>query len=219
MTVKHTYTSTAPPRNGVVDSTAWNADHTYNAWDDLRVEPVVRGTAGANTPAFEKWLDDSAGTSRGVWLYSFDDSATNKEVFFNMQTPHGWDGTAVSLHVHWIGAVDDTDAAPRWGLEYAWKDIGEVFADTTIIYTTGGNITPAGTDTGVTAFKHYLSEFPDIEPGATANGLSSILIGRLFRDSADNGDTYNATGAKCGLLYIDAHYRMDQPGSAEEYVK
>ena len=47
------------------------------AWDDLRVEPVAR-TTGANAPKFEKWYDDAAGTSRGVYLYSFDDAATNK---------------------------------------------------------------------------------------------------------------------------------------------
>jgi len=188
-------------------------------WDDLRVEPVAR-TTGANAPAFEKWLDDSGGTSRGVYLYSFDDAVggSEKEVFFSMQMPHGWDGGEIHLHVHWIGAVDDTTAAPRWGLEYAWKDVGQVFGDTTIVYSDGSNYTETGTDADVTALKHYISKFSALTPGTSADGISSVLIGRLFRDSADAGDTYNAAGAKCGLLYIDAHYQLARIGSTDEYT-
>jgi hypothetical protein len=219
MSVTHTYVSTAPAVSGKVDSVAWNAEHTYQAWDDLRIEPVVRGVAGANTPAFEKWYDDAAGSSRGVWLYSFDDSTSEKEVFFTMQMPHSWDGSPVYLHVHWVGAVDDTTAAPRWGLEYAWQDIGQVFADSTIVYTDGSNYADAGAEANVTANKHYISKFAAIDPTSAANGISSILIGRLFRNSSADTDTYNATGAKCGLLYIDAHYQLDAPGSEQEYIK
>jgi hypothetical protein len=29
----------------------------------------------------------------------------------------------------------------------------------------------------------------------------------------------NATGAKCGLLYIDAHYVVNTLGSRQEYTK
>jgi hypothetical protein len=189
-------------------------------WEDLRIEPSAR-TTGANAPTFEKWYDDSAGTSRGVYLYSFDDAAggSEKEVFFTMQMPHAWDGGSIAMHVHWVGAVDDTTADPRWGLEYAWKDIGEVFGDTTIVYSDGTHVTTAGADANVTAGKHYITEFADLAPGSTADGLSSILIGRLFRDSANAADTYNAAGAKCGLLYIDAHYQLNSLGSDEEYTK
>lgn len=185
-------------------------------WDDLRVEPVAR-TTGSNAPTFEKWLDDSGGTSRGVYLYSFDDAnaGSEKEVHFTMQMPHGWNGGDIHIHVHWIGAVADTTAEPRWGLEYAWKEIGEVFGDTTIVYAA----TKYPTDADVTAFKHYLTEFSATSPGSTADGLSSVLIGRLFRDSANAADTYNATGAKCGLLYIDAHYQLNSIGSTDELSK
>lgn len=189
---------------------------TAMVWDDLRIEPVAR-TTGSNAPAFEKWFDDVAGTSRGVDLYSFDDApaGSEKEIFFTMQMPHGWAGTDIHVHVHWVGAVDDTTAEPRWGLEYNWSDIGAVFGDTTIVYA--GAKYP--TDANVTTSKHYLSEFSAIAPGASAAGLSSVLIGRLFRDSANAGDTYNATGAKCGLLYIDAHYEINTIGSRAELTK
>lgn len=193
---------------------------TATQWEDLRIEPVAR-TTGSNAPTFEKWYDDAGGTSRGVYLYSFDDATagSEKEVFFSMQMPHAWAATAISMHVHWVGAVDDTTADPRWGLEYTWKDIGEVYGDTTIVYSDGTHMTTAGADANVTAHKHYLTEFADITPGTAADGLSSIFIGRLFRDSANAADTYNATGAKCGLLYIDAHYEVNSFGSNLEYTK
>jgi hypothetical protein len=200
-----------------------NGDIEYrdSYWDDLRIEPVAR-TTGANAPSFEKWYDDVAGTSRGVNLYSFDDAAggSEKEIFFTMQMPHAWKlGTLIHLHVHWVGAVNDTTADPRWGLEYAFKDIGEVFGDSVIIYSDGTHSNGATNDPDVTAGKHYLTEFPDITPGTTADNVSSILIGRVFRDSANAADTYNAAGAKCGLLYIDAHVELNSPGSRQEYAK
>jgi hypothetical protein len=59
--------------------------------EDLRIEPQAR-TTGVNVPTFEKWYDDAAGTSRGVYLYSFDDAiaSSEKEIFFTMQMPHAW---------------------------------------------------------------------------------------------------------------------------------
>lgn len=190
-------------------------------WDDLRIEPVARNT-GTNAPTFEKWLDDSGGTSRGVYLYSFDDaaSASEKEVMFTMQMPHAWKvGTAIEIHVHWIGAVADTTADPRWGMEYAWKSLGETFGDTTIVYTSGHFDETGNDDPDVDALKHYISDFDAITPGVTQDDLSSILIGRIFRNSGAAEDTYNASGAKCGLLYIDAHIQIDGLGSRSEYVK
>ena len=190
------------------------------AWDDLRLEPVAR-TVGVNSPVFEQWLTDGGG-SRGVYLYSFDDAApgSEKEVFFNMQMPHSWlEGTAIHVHVHWIGNTSDVAATPRWGLEYTWKDIGGTFGNTTIIYKAENKDGPASTDPDVTALKHYVTEFDAIVPGATEGEISAILIGRIFRDSADAADTYNIAGNKCGLLYIDAHYEVDAFGSRQEYVK
>lgn len=190
-------------------------------WDDLRIEPVARST-GANAPSFEKYFDDVAGTSRGVNLYSFDDAAagSEKEIFFTMQMPHAWLlGSPIHLHVHWVGAVSDTTADPRWGLEYAFKNIGQTFGDTVIVYSDGTHITGAAADPDVTVGVHYITELPDIVPDTTCDGISAVLIGRVFRDSANAADTYNAAGAKCGLLYIDAHLITDSLGSFSEYSK
>jgi hypothetical protein len=216
--------STGSIIGSTVSYTKFDTDGTMEAvgnattWEDLRIEPSVRGT-GANNPSFEKWL--YYGSSRGCYLYSFDDAnaGSEKEVFFTMQMPHAWAGTNLSIHVHWIGAVDDTNATPAWALEYSWADIGAVFPSTDTVYTDGINHTGGGTDSNVTAFKHYISEFDDITPTTSQDGISSILVGRLYRFSSDISDTYNATGAKCGLLYIDAHYEVNTLGSREEYMK
>lgn len=193
---------------------------TATVWDDLRIEPVAR-TTGANAPTFEKWYDDTAGTSRGVYLYSFDDAAagSEKEVHFTMQMPHAWALTSIYMHVHWVGNNADTTAAPRWGLEYIWQKIGGGFGDTTIVYSDGSNYTGSGTDADIIANKHYISKFAAISPGTSANAISSILIGRLFRNSSDAADTYDVGGNKCGLLYIDAHYEVNTLGSNTEYTK
>jgi hypothetical protein len=187
------------------------------AWDDLRIEPNVRQAAGVGVPAFEKYFDDAPGTSRGVFLYSFTDEAVagnEKEVFFSMQMPHNWKvGSDISMHVHFVPAATVNSSDIIWGLEYTWKAIGQVFGDTVIVYS---STTLMPDDANITAGKHYIAEFTDLAPGATASGLSSILIGRLFRHSSNASDTYTD---KVGLLYIDAHYQVDSFGSDEEYIK
>ena len=182
-------------------------------WDDLRVEPSVRGT-GSNNPPFEKWIDNGAG-SRGVYLYSFDDTATNsqKEIFFTAQFPHDWDGGTVSPHVHWIANVnsDEVTNKVKWVLEYSWTNINEVFANTSIV---SGNVNYG--DGSLTAKKHYLTETDDITPSDTQNHKSSIMVCRLYRNSGDTvEDTYPD---KVGLLYVDIHYQRNSFGSREEYV-
>ena len=183
------------------------------AWDDLRIEPVARAT-GTNTPAFEKYYDDSGNTSRGVYLYSFDDAitASEKELHFTMQLPHSWNQDDIYIHVHWVPSTADTSATPRWGLEYAWAEPGSNFSDSTIIYATGNHLSEAD----LTANRHYITSFAALSPTTSQDGLSSVLIGRLFRNSGDAADTYDVGGNKCGLLYIDAHFQLNSLGSSSE---
>jgi hypothetical protein len=182
-------------------------------WDDLRIEPVTRGT-GTNAPTFTKWLDDVAGTSRGVYLYLFDNAATNsqKEVHFSIQMPHSWKGTAVYLHVHWIASSTAATSKVEWGLEYCFKDINSTYADTTIVYKD----TDINSDTGTTKDKHVITSFDAIATDSNSDGISAILIGRLFRNSGGLNDSYTGDA---GLLYIDAHFEIDALGSGSELTK
>jgi hypothetical protein len=186
-------------------------------WDDLLIEPVVRGT-GAQNPTFERWYRDSGGTSNGVYLYSFDDAlvAAEKEVYFSIQISHKWAGSPIKFHTHWTPSVSATTAAPRWGFEYTWAGIGNDFGSTNTIYSDGNNYVSGGTEANLTAGRHYLSLFPEITPTAAQDYLSSILICRLFRNSSSTADTYTN---KVGLLYADIHIECNSLGSNTEYSK
>ncbi len=150
---------------------------TTTVWDDLRVEPNIKGT-GTNDPTFTKWFDNGAG-SRGVFLYNFTDATTasEKEVFFQVQLPHSWKGTTIYPHVHWIPLAAGVGQRPVWGLEYNWADIGQVFGNTTIAYTTG--LVP--NDANLVQYKHYISPFAGITPTTNQDEISAILMCRLFR--------------------------------------
>lgn len=178
----------------------------YPAWDDLRTEPDVKGT-GAKNPSFVSWIN-------GLFLLDFDNAvlASEKEVWFNVQMPHGWkEGTAVYPHVHWTNkTAGGAGHVVRWGLEYTIAKIGAVFPATTTIYATtisgGGDITAANS--------HMLTSFAPVT--MTGKTVSTIISCRLFRNSSDAADTYTGTA---GLLYIDWHYQLDAPGSRSELAK
>ena len=106
-----------------------------------------------------------------------------------------------------------------WAVEYVWKNIGGVYGNTSTITTTGAKKNGAGTtDPDVTSNKHYTSAFAALTPTAgQQDGFSSILIGRLYRNSSSASDTYDVAGNKCGLLYIDAHYERNRLGTRQEY--
>jgi hypothetical protein len=187
--------------------------YPQTVWDDLRIEPVAR-QAGTNTPTFTKWYDDSAGTSRGCYLYLFDDAVTNnqKELHFTMQLPHAWKGTGIKVHVHWVASSTAASSKVEWGLEYTIKDIGATYGDTTIIYAN----TDIYSSTGTTKDKHTITGFSTITTDTNSDNISAVLIGRLFRNSGGGNDTYTGDA---GLLYIDAHYEIDALGSGQEFTK
>jgi hypothetical protein len=181
-------------------------------WDDLRIEPVVKAT-GTNDPTFTQWFTNGAG-SRGVYLYNFtnDILASEKEVFYTVQLPHSWAQTAIYLHAHWISDNSQATAAVRWGLEYTWANVGQVFGNTTIIYSS----TPFPADVNLVQYKHYKTQFAAITPTASQNGISSILICRLFRNSSHADDTFTGIA---GLLYADVHFELNTIGSRTELTK
>lgn len=177
----------------------------YPAWDDLRTEPDTKGT-GAKNPSFASWIN-------GLFTYDFDNAlvAAEKEVWFNVQMPHGWkEGTTVYPHVHWVNkTAGGAGHVVRWGLEYTMASRGSVFPATVTIYTTtinAGDITVQNS--------HMRSSFASIS--MTGKTVSTVISCRLFRNSSDAGDTYTGTA---GLLYIDWHYLIDSPGSRLESSK
>lgn len=178
-------------------------------WDDMRVPMTSSKAGGAKDPGFAAVLTDGAG-SQGVYAWHFDKSI-EEELFFAVQLPHAWKGTAIDAHCHWLPTATGAGAV-CWALEYTWAGIGDVFGNTTIIY---GNTTSAG-DATKTALKHYLTSIGEIAP--TATGVSSMLLCRVYRDATGGlaTDDYNADAV---LLEVDFHIEIDTLGSREEYTK
>ncbi|HUW48455.1 MAG TPA: hypothetical protein VMW36_06915 [Patescibacteria group bacterium] len=172
-----------------------------SVWDDHRFPSLSLTKGGVRAPDLIKFKDD--GESTGVFTYHFD-KTTEEELFFIAQMPHRWKlETDLHPHVHWTPIDADTGTV-KWGLEYTWQSISGVYGNTDII---SGIQTANGT-----AYTHHYLNLPDIS--ATGKGLSSILVCRVFRESAN--DTYDADAA---LLEIDFHYEIDTMGSAGETMK
>lgn len=180
---------------------------TATVWDDLRVEPTVR-SSGKKAPAYAVYKS-------GIYAYEFDNAvlASEKEVNFKMQLPHGWKtASTLSIHVHWIAkATTSAGHKVRWGLEYTKANINGVFGATATIYADTPEAPPSTTPTVDT---HYLTDLPDIS--MAGNTLSCFLLCRLFRNSSDAADTYTNSAY---LIGIDAHVEMDSFGSSAELTK
>jgi hypothetical protein len=190
------------------------------AWDDIRF-PVTSGRTGvSNPPTLLKFIAGS-GSSVGVFTFVFADEAVEgneEQVWFQVQLPHSWkEGTEIEPHVHWaVNADGSSGEFPKFGLEFAWVNIGELYSVTTTIVTdasTAGAATTSGDDV-ILAYKHYISDFPGID--GTGRFISSMLMCRFFRNSSHADDDL-ADGVF--VLELDFHYQINTFGSRQEYIK
>ena len=189
---------------------------TATAYTDL-VVPLFNSRLGAdNQPIWSKMKDNGSG-SRGVYTFTFENqnsSSNEEEVFFSVQLPHNWkEGSTIYPHVHWSPQGSNSGSVV-WGLEYTWVNYDATtplsFPSTTIITVTSASVTSADAD------KHFITSFNPITPSATQNKISSILMCRFFRKSADASDTYNGNAA---VLSFDFHYEIDAVGSHSQFTK
>jgi len=208
---------------GTTDYTKIEVDGTVEfngaakVWDDLRVPISSTKLGGSKDPDFAQFKDDGS-SSQGVFIYWFD-KTTEEEVYFTAQFPHAKQNASdIECHVHWVPKTTGASGEfVKWGLEYTWVDIDGTYGNTTIIYsdpTSAANATTSG-DAAMTASKHYVTELGTIS-GSGITGVSSMLIGRVFRDAGDGDDDYDDDA---GLLEIDFHYEIDTLGSRSEYTK
>lgn len=181
-------------------------------WTDLRVATGATTRGGSKIPTWTKFKDNGAG-SQGVFLEYFSASA-EQELFFTCQFGHDYaQGTDIHPHVHWIPNVNGgAGDVVSWGLEYTWQTIGVTYGNTAII--SGNEHNP---DETLVAGRHYLTELGIID-GSGIDSVSSMIVGRIFRDAtgALKTDDYSGTA---GLMEIDFHYKVDAPGSETEYIK
>jgi hypothetical protein len=180
-----------------------------NSWEDLRVPVNALKVPTVNPPV---WTDYSAGQ---LLAFETTEVAGNEEqVFFTVQIPHSYRlGSDIIPHVHWVPAVDTTDATEgvRWGLEYEWVNMEGTFSTTDTIYALETLTKGACINT------HQLTSFSAIT--GSGKGISSMLVCRLFRNSSNGADTYDGAGANALLLEIDFHYEIDTIGSRSSTAK
>ena len=187
------------PSNYATFSSTGNLRLYGNAtvWEDIRIaDGQIR--AGATAPSLATFVGG------GLRTYQFLASAVN-EVEFTIQMPHSWKiGSTISPHIHWAPTSTDTNRVV-WGFEYSWANIGSTFPSSTTVYTTNY--------AGGTAWKHTLSDFPDI---TNTNSFSSAIVCRLFRLGTATEDDYPDPAA---FVEFDIHYEIDSLGTDQEYVK
>jgi hypothetical protein len=182
-------------------------------WEDERVPSTSLKAVGSKPPDWDTFLTDGSG-SQGVATFYFD-KAAEQELYFALQLPHRWkEGTNIHAHVHWFPkASGGSGHKVGWGLEYTWASIGNVFSNTKIEY--GDQHIPTG-DVSLVPNKHYLTEIAEID--GSGQTLSSMLMGRVFRDATSSNTTDNYDD-DAGILELDFHIQIDSLGSVEEYVK
>jgi hypothetical protein len=174
-------------------------------WDDLRVA-LDRGTDATS-------IDFLSGSS-GPQIWYFRNNGTVEAMSFNVQLPHAWkEGTTIYPHIHWL-PKSSTTGNVEWNLEYTWANYDAVTTQVFPAITTS-TVTSTGP---FTARSHMITALTSGNTGidGTSKKISSILVCRIWRNSNDANDTYNADA---GVLFVDFHIQIDAAGSRQEYVK
>lgn len=180
---------------------------TATTWDDLVISPLTSKTPTSNAPTFDVFKTNGSG-STGVNTYKFS-AGTEESLYFAVQFPHEWlEASSIYPHIHWAPetTADGTPANQKvvWGLEYTWANREGTYGNTTL--DAASTHSPA--DANVVAAKHYVTALAAI--AGTSKTMSSIMLCRVFRKSADGGDTYEGNA---WLLSVDFHIQKDALGS------
>ena len=175
------------------------AEFLNEYWDDLRFP-----ASGLNPPGPE----NAPTVNATLGTLTFADSAT-RVIAGLAQMPHAWaEGTAVEPHVHWIQPAAGNVV---WRLEYRLLPAvgGEVPGDWTTVTASEAVSAYPGSGNWV-----QITRFPAI--AMTGLKISAMIIFRLARLGGDSGDTL---ASAVDLLEFDIHYRIDTPGSQQEFIK
>ena len=191
------------------DYTEFLADGTLKmngaatVWDDLRVIILTR-TSARVSPVFYSGL----GGNTEIYSYRFEPD-TDNNIYFEAQMPHSWAGTKLYPHVHWTPSTTGTGTV-RWKLECSWTDYTKTYG-TSFTYTMDSTISTAS------QWKHMIADpGTGITPTADQDGISAMMVCRLYRDGAATEDDYSGYAH---LLAFDLHYEMDTLGSSQPYIK
>ena len=175
----------------------------FNPWEDLRF-PAQGVKLGLTNPP--TWVN--AGLGGGLLILEFSE-IQSQDVFMFVQLPHAWKvGSKISPHIHTQNHNAGTGDVV-WKLAYSFAIIGSVFPSSTEIEVV------QTVDYAVNT--HKLIHLPDITPPpSVGEGLSTMALFRLYRDTGDGRDDYTDG---MGFMEFDIHYQKDSVGSDEEVVK
>jgi hypothetical protein len=175
-------------------------------WDDLRVS-MDKGSSSAS-------LGYSPGESSGGQIWYFRDAKGLETLSFQVQLPHTYkEGTNIYPHLHWT-PLTSRSGNVEWNLDYTWVNFDET-TPSAFPSTTTTTVVATGP---FTARTHLITPLTVNNDGLDGTGkkVSSILICRLWRNSANSADTY---GDDAGLLSFDFHYQINSVGSKSQFIK
>lgn len=184
-----------------IDTTSGNVRLVGDAtqWDDIRVsaDVVKPGATAPNWKAF--------GPSGNLQALMFE-ASHHDEAYFMVQLPHQWkEGSNIYPHVHWTPTTTGAGNVV-WEMEYSWASIGGTFG-------APGNMASDATAAGGTAWVHKLTDLKESGNNyisGSGKTMSSMLVGRLHRNSNSGSDTLNVDVA---FLELDFHFEIDSFGS------
>lgn len=173
-------------------------------WDDVRV-PATTTTVGiSNPPTFRKLSDNGAG-SVGVYAWHFSPTI-REDLFFSAQMPHRYmEQTDIKPHIHWAPQMA-TAGDVYWEMEYTIATVNAVFPNSTVDFVIDAS--------DVVAKKHQVASLTDIS--MTGNLISTMIHGRISRLGSHASDTYPDDAI---LSEIDFHFKLDAPGSRQDFIK
>ncbi|MCP3683938.1 MAG: hypothetical protein GY861_14740 [bacterium] len=172
-------------------------------WDDLRTPINAVKKVSGKEPTETAY--------KGGLVYSFSKTSDNS-IVFNVQVPHEYKlGTDIEFHVHYIIPTAGSGVGAeniKWDFTHSWAKIGSAQPNETTVNTT--------IDVqSLSANTHYLGEIAATIDGSAIDGVSSMLICSLTRDTSVANDYDDVVY----LMEVDFHYQIDTMGSRQEAVK
>ncbi|MRX41641.1 hypothetical protein GJU43_20350 [Flavobacterium sp. LC2016-23] len=195
--VYNTATDGVTPNNVTPGYYVWNGNvwtkfSTSNTSTDVEDDLRVTIDKGSNSAQ----LGNLTGIS-GPEIWFFRDNQGIEAMSFTVQLPHNWkEGSTIYPHIHWIPRAS-ASGNMVWNLDYTWANMttGTFSAVTTTTVTVNGPFV---------LNSHIVSDLTPSNSGISGAGknISSVLICRIWRNSATANDTY---AADAGGISMDFH--------------
>jgi len=151
-------------------------------------------------PGLETWLG-------GIKKYHFDDGST-EELYASIEAPTEYiEGSDVYVVANWV-VKSAGSGVVRWGVEFTFADVDEVFPAPTTYYVNA--------QTPGVANQHSRTTIFTIEPPQGTALLHAAAGIRFFRDGGNAADTYVGDAV---LLNVGFDFLVDDIGAVSRTVK